>query len=102
MAKDPMKLQKLLERLLNSRDVYSKPPSSNKLGYPCIIFQKDGENVKFADDSRFVYYNRYSLIVVSREATPKVCDDIANLPLCSFLKRYVADNLYHNVYQLYW
>lgn len=102
MAKDRVELQNILETILGSRNVYFQPPSSIKLKYPCIIYNKSNEWVNSADDMDYSNYNMYSITVIDKNPDTKIGDSIRNLPHCSFDRSYIVDNLNHYVYRLYY
>lgn len=97
-----LKLQQLLEEIIGSRNVYFQPPESVKLRYPCIIYSLDYMNHQYADDRPYQVYNRYSVCVIDKNPDSTIPRKIAALPLCRFDRPYIADNLYHTVFTLYY
>lgn len=94
-------LNSRLEEILGSSNVYYQPPENLKLRYPCIIYDWDGQNDKFANNGNYNSIRRYSIMVVEKEPDSDIPDKVAQLPLCSFNRRYINDNLYHTVYSIY-
>jgi hypothetical protein len=94
-------LQELLESLLESKNVYFQPPNNLQLDFPAIIYERDYSKTEFADNSPYSNRQRYSLIVVDRDADSLLPAKIAALPLCSFERHFVADNLHHDRYNIY-
>jgi len=69
--------------------------------YPCIVYQRDTADSRFAGNKLYRYTKRYRVTFISRDPDDDVPDKIAALPLCSFDRSFVADNLHHDVFRLY-
>lgn len=100
MAPRP-ELQTLLEGVLGSSNVYFQPPSNVQMQYPCIVYQRDNAITKFADNGPYRYTKRYQVTVISRDPDSDVPDKVAELRMCTFNRFFVADNLNHDVFELY-
>ena len=94
-------LQVVLEQLLGSSTVYFQPPSNIQLIYPCIIYERSYWNTTFADNKPYALNKRYALTVIDRDPDSAIVDKVINLPMCSFDRHYVSDNLNHDVFNLY-
>ena len=99
---DRLSLQTKLEHLLGSRNVYYQPPTSVVMKYPAIVYSKANKNGTFANDKRYSKLQSYELIVIDRKPDNPVIDKLLDLPYCSYVRPYVADNLYHDVLTLYY
>lgn len=97
-----LKLQELLEKLLESKNVYYQPPESKKMEYPAIKYSVDKIDKKSANDTAYLLNKRYELIVISKKPDHPVIDKLLQLPMCSFNRHYEADNLNHDVLTLYY
>lgn len=97
----PEELQFLLETLLESKNVYFQPPSNIKLSYPCIVYKLDHINIKYAGNLPYRNAKRYSVTYVDKSPDQYIPDKIGELPTASFDRFYVADNLNHYAYRLY-
>ena len=96
-----LKLQTLLEELLGSDQVYFQPPTNVQMKYPCIVYKRDRADTKFADDNPYHHTQRYQVIVIDRNPDSEVHNQVAALPMCLYNRFYTADNLNHDVYNLY-
>lgn len=96
-----LQLQSLLESILGSRNVYFQPPANVQMQYPCIIYERDAADAKFADDIPYRHTKRYQVTVVDRDPDSSIPDRIAALPLCSYSRFFTADDLNHDVYNLF-
>lgn len=96
-----LELQTLLENILGSRNVYYQPPASILMKYPAIVYSRyDIENVH-ADNAVYAQRTAYSVTVIDKNPDSEYVNKISMLPLCSFDRHYVSDNLNHDVFTLY-
>lgn len=95
-------MQSIFEELLGSRNVYYNPPESIKMEYPAIRYSKSKIMSTFADNTAYSFSNCYEVIVISKKPDNPVIGGILKLPYCSHDRNYVADNLYHDVFTLYY
>ena len=99
---DRLDLQSLLEELMESRNVYYKPPESIKMQYPAIRYSKKNIQSVYANNSKYLMRDCYELIVISRNPDDPVIKRLLALPYCSYDRQYIADNLYHDVLTIYY
>lgn len=95
-------LQKELESLLGSRNVYYQSPESVKMEYPAIRYKKADIEVKHANDKPYMHKKKYEIIVIDKKPDNPVIDKILKMPSCTYDKYYTADNLNHDVMTLYY
>jgi len=88
----------LLEKTPN---VYFQPPPTVSLVYPCIIYKRDYEKAEFADNYPYKRRKRYQIMVIDHNPDSDIPDQIASLPLCVYDRFYTANNLNHDVYNLF-
>jgi hypothetical protein len=96
-----LQLQHLFETLLGSRNVYFQPPANVQMQYPCIVYELDTVESLFADNKPYRHTKRYQVTVIDSDPDSGLPDKIAELPLCSFQRHYTADNLNHDVFNLF-
>ena len=96
-----VELQTKLEELLGSRNVYYQPPESLKMEYPAIRYSKNKIESRHADGINYSNFTRYEIIVIDKKPDNDVINKIMELPLSSFERHYVSDNLNHDVINLY-
>lgn len=92
-------LHNLLKTLCGN--VYFQPPGTDSMVYPCILYERDYMVTKFANDLPYQNTKRYSVTVIDRNPDSEIPDKVAALRLCKFSRHYTADNLHHDVYNLY-
>jgi hypothetical protein len=96
-----LELQTKLEELLGSRNVYYQPPESLKMGYPAIRYSKSNISSRYADDVKYSNFTLYEIVVIDKRPDNEVIEKILSLPHSSFDRHYVADNLNHDLINLY-
>jgi hypothetical protein len=96
-----LELQALLENILGTRHVYFQPPANVQMQYPCIVYQRDYANTQFADNGPYRYTKRYQVTVIDNNPDSDIPDKVASLPLCTFDRFFAADNLNHDIFNLY-
>ena len=97
-----VQLQKNLENLLGSRNVYFQPPTGTRIAYPCIIYKLDSATDQHAEDKIYRRLYRYSLTYITKDPDDPMTDKIDNIRYCSFGRFFTTDNLNHYVYTLYY
>jgi hypothetical protein len=95
-----LQLQSLLETF--TPNVYFQPPTNVQLKYPCIIYKRDFADTKFANDKPYSHMLRYMVTVIDRDPDSAIPDKIAAMPLSVFNRFYTADNLNHDVFNVYY
>lgn len=103
MAPSPkrLELQTLLEVVQGNSNVWFQAPPNNKMSYPGIVYTHDNAKNLFADNLPYSRAKRYLVTHISRDPDTPTPDIIAMLPLCTFNRAFVADNLHHFVFTLY-
>lgn len=96
-----LELQALLVSILESDNVYFQPPPTVQMTYPCIVYRRDYELTNHADDKPYKRTKRYQVTVIDQNPDSGIPDKIAELPLCTYDRFYTADNLNHDVYNLF-
>ena len=82
-------------------NVYFQSPPNVGMQYPCIVYTRDTARTVFADNSPYRRTKRYTLTIIDRDPDSPIPDQIAQLPLCSHQRFFTADNLNHDVFDLY-
>jgi hypothetical protein len=92
-----------LHELLTSitEHVYFQPPENIVLQYPCIIYKRDFAETEFADNEPYNHQKRYMVMVIDRNPDSDIPDKIAKIPMSTFNRFYTADDLNHDVFQVF-
>ena len=89
--------------LLGSRNVYYNPPESVKMNYDAIRYELSGKDLKHADNKIYSIMNRYDGVIITQDPDTALPDKLlATFAMCSFGRPYIADNLNHFPFTLYY
>ena len=100
MARPRHDLDVLLKKICPN--VYYQAPSKG-MQYPCILYALEGKPAVHADNLRYVSMNQYNIKYITRTPDDPVVDTILeSFDNISFDRPYKSENLYHNVYTLYY
>lgn len=86
---------------LGAEKVYFQPPANVTMVYPCIVYQRDFEETTHADNLLYSHSKRYQVTVIDSNPDSEIPDEVAALPMSSFQRFFVVDNLNHNIYNVY-
>ena len=96
-----LELQLLLVSVLGSNNVYFQPPPDFLMKYPCILYQRDFVKTDFANNYPYYHKKRYVVTVIDRDPDSSIPDRVAQLPTCIFNRFYAAQQLNHDVFNLF-
>lgn len=89
--------------ILGSRNVYFNPPESVKMQYDAIRYKLGGKDLKRADNKIYRMTNQYDGVVITRKSDTPIPDAIlAHFEMVNFGRPYVADNLNHYPFTIYY
>ena len=98
-----LELQRKLENILRSKNVYYQPPENLKMRYPCIVYEQYTDYDPHADNLTYLYMVGYQVTLIDRdpdsEFKTKLKDEIL---YCRWSRHFVNDNLNHDVYIIYY
>lgn len=95
-------LHAILVDLLGTGNVYFQPPSTVKMKYPCIVYNRSSIDTRFANNQLYNHQYNYTVTVIDSNPDSDIPDRIIRLPLCRFDRHYTADNLNHDVFNVYY
>lgn len=96
-----LELHEIFCEILGSRNAYFQPPESVKMSYPAIRYSRKDIKNRFANDRVYMQKDCYEVIVIDKDPDSEIMRAISLLPMCSFDRHYVSDNLNHDVFTLY-
>ena len=96
-----LELQATLEAILGTEHVYFQPPNNIQMQYPCIVYNRDNANTKFANNYPYSFTQRYQVIVIDRNPDSFIPTKVGSMPMCLYERFYTADNLNHDVFTLF-
>jgi hypothetical protein len=86
----------------DAKNLYFQPPEGIKLEYPCIIYGLSNMKTKYADNSPYSIKKMYKITIIDKNPLSEIVDSVALLSLSDFDRFYVADELNHFVFNLYY
>lgn len=88
--------------ILGTTNVYYNPPESVKMRYDAIRYELAGKDLRRANDKVYTKTNQYDCVFITHNPDSGVPDAILErFSMCSLGRPYVADNLYHFPFTLY-
>ena len=97
-----VKLHQELVDILGTSHVYYDPPESIKMVYPCIIYERESGHSDYADNSTYRYTQSYQVTYVNHAVENDVCKKLLDhFQMIRYSRHFVADNLHHDVFYLY-
>ena len=97
-----IKLQEILESVLGSSNVYFQPPEGFKMNYPCIVYKRSDGETDYANDLPYNHTIRYTITTIDKNPDSLTPSKLAQLSRCRYQTGFTKDNLYHDVYQIYY
>lgn len=97
-----LKLHELLCEVLGSRQVYFQPPESVNMKYPAIVYSRNRIDNEHANDSVYMQSLSYSITVIDKNPDSEIVEQVSCLPRCRFDRHYIADNLNHDIFTIYY
>ena len=93
----------ILASKYTSYNVYYQPPSGHKIEYPCIIYQRANYDTDYADNEIYRNHTHYTVTLISNDAdNDSIIEQLQSIRYCSFDRRFISDNYYHDVFDLYY
>ena len=98
-----LNLQTELETILGTRNVYFQPPESKKLQYDCIVYNRSNIDTKQADNYNYLSKDGYEVTLIYRDPDNELPHAmLRHFKYCRHVKHLVVDNLYHDVFRIYY
>lgn len=89
--------------LLGSRNVYFNPPESVKMRFDAIRYDSGGWDLKRANNKVYSATTRYDGVVITKDPDTDLPMKLINhFEMISFGSPYIADNLNHYPFTLYY
>lgn len=88
--------------LMLCRNVYFQPPESVRLTYPCIVYKLEDLPVIHADNLPYHWDHTYQVTVIDRDPDSELRELVMALPTAKFVRSFIADNLNHYIFRIYY
>jgi len=98
-----LELHEKLCEVLGSRNVYFQPPETVKMKYPAIVYHLDNGREIYANNKSYLYRRNYAVTAIDKNPEVEWDEKILDaFEYCDFQRAFVADNLNHWQFSLYW
>ena len=98
-----LELHDKLRDLVGNNNVYFQPPASVQISYPCVVYHIGSGDAKRPDPILYNYTNSSDGLFIFKKPTIEIIEQVLNaIPMCRFTRGYVADNLNHYAFTLYY
>lgn len=96
-------LREILQEALGYVHLYFQPPASVQMKYDCIRYEEQTMKPQYADNKVYAAHTQYRVTVISRDPDceiPRML--LERFQYCMPDRKYVADNLYHYPFTIYY
>jgi hypothetical protein len=69
--------------------------------YPAIVYNRDFEDVKYADNLVYSLKVRWQVTVIDPDPDSLIPDKVGGLPLTSYVRHFTTEGLNHDIYNMY-
>lgn len=92
----------ILEKAAGNTNVYFQPPANIKMKYPAIVYEREDIQNNFADDLVYTQASSYKVTVMDKNPDSEIVKRISQLPTARFVQPFTSDNLYHDVFIIFY
>lgn len=97
-----LELHKKFLAIKGLKNAYFNADSNVRMVYPCIRYERSGEQVEHASNGRFITRDRYIVTAIDRDPESSIFRALEAFPYYSFNRFYTADGLAHFVCSIYY
>lgn len=84
-------------------NVYFNPPQKDRMSYPCFLYKMEKTHLLRANNKIYRLLKGYLLTYITDDPDDDKTEEILNhFKHCAFDRSYVADDLHHFVFTLYY
>lgn len=95
-----LELHEILKELVPN--VYFQPPEGFRMVYPCIVYNREYIDSRFASNVPYTLTKRYMVTVIDEDPDSELPVKVANLPRTQHVRFYTAERLNHDVFRLHY
>lgn len=97
-----LELHEMLCNTLGSRHVYFQPPSNVQMVYPAIRYSRNRIENTSADNQTYIQNTSYKITVIDYDPDGEIAEKVSQIPGIVYDRSYVADNLNHDSFILFY
>ena len=89
--------------MLGSRNVYFQPPETVKLSYPCIVYSRNDDYVRHADNTGYMAVDCYRVQIIAKDPAFELFETFTSK--WQYVRQeppFTADNMNHHNYTVYY
>lgn len=94
------RLRQVLRETTGKVNLYYQPPTNLRMQYPCIRYELDRIRNIHANGHVYLQHPSYTVTVIDPDPDSRITAAVSRLDRCRHDRRYVADNLYHDVFMM--
>ena len=93
-----------LESLLGTGNVYFQPGANVRLKYPCFVYNRINAFQPKANDKTYLFRPGYEVTYINPdEPDPTILERVSgHFYCCHYDRHFIADNLHHDVFTIYY
>lgn len=91
----------LLKELLGSDQVFFQPPTNTQMAYPAIVYNRAKTDKRYAGNRPFRINERFTVTLICRAPNKELFNKLIQLPMCSHSTSFAANNLNHDVFDIF-
>ena len=97
-----LELDAILKSIIGNGNVYFQPPASISMKYPAIKYSRNDIRNIHANDNVYKQSYQYEVIVIDYDPDSEIVHKMSKLPKAKYNRHYIADNLHHDVFTIYY
>lgn len=102
MGKPRIELHRLLQDISDEGiRVYYQPPSTIRMQYPCIVYERSKIEGTHANNQVYKTDIQYTVTVIYTDPDDFLPVAVSKIPTARHSGHFVTDNLYHDVFTIY-
>lgn len=92
----------VLESVLGSTNVYFQPTTNTQMRYPAIVYHLGTLDSTHANNDPYRIDTAYTVTYIDRDPDSDIPMKLIRMRKSSFDRKFVADNLNHTVFNIYY
>ena len=98
-----LEFHRKLESIPGVRKAYFQRPSNKGMIYPCILYKAEPKVKYYANNMPYMMGTNYTVYYIHTDPDDEVVDYIVqHFQYASHDQQYIADGLYHDVYNIFY
>lgn len=95
-------LRAIVKKRCGSENVYYQPPANLQMKYPCIWYELNKLRNLHANDQVYRQTVHYTVTVIDTKPDSEMTAAMGELAKASHDRQFISDNLYHDVFSVWY